>query len=180
MQGELRDKNDVKIFILYLLRHVGYPIDFASVNDIVLQDGIVGYFDFAHCFNELIETGNIDEITENGKLLYKISEQGISVADSLSSEIIAYIREKSLKSAMRVLDFERKGWTTKQSYVPLDDGRFKYTCTILEHKKELVSITVVLDSQKTLEKMMYNFRQRPEVVYRGLFTVLTGEINYLL
>ena len=180
MQGELKDKNDVKIFILYLLRHVGYPLDFANVNDIVLQDGVVGYFDFAECFNELIQAGNIEEITENGKLLYAITEQGKSVADSLQSEIIAFIREKSLKSAMRLLDFERKGWTAKQSYTTLEDGRYEYTCSIMEHKKKILSITVVLDSQKTLEKMMYNFKQRPEVVYRGLFTVLTGEINYLL
>ena len=59
MHSQLRDKNDIKIFILYLLRHIGYPLDFVSINDIVVQDGYVGYFDFAECFAELLETGNI-------------------------------------------------------------------------------------------------------------------------
>ena len=57
MQAQLKDKNDIKIFILYLMRHVGRPLDFVSINDIVVQDGYVGYFDFVECFAELLEAG---------------------------------------------------------------------------------------------------------------------------
>ena len=31
-----------------------------------------------------------------------------------------------------------------------------------------------------LEKMEYNFEKNPEVVYRGLLALLSGEINYLV
>jgi len=74
MQSQFRDKNDIKIFILYLLRHIGYPLDFVSINDIVVQDGYVGYFDFVECFAELLETGNILEIPaeEGREELYEI------------------------------------------------------------------------------------------------------------
>ena len=49
MQAALKDKNDIKIFILYLMRNVGYPLEFENLNDIVVQDGVVGYFDFVEC-----------------------------------------------------------------------------------------------------------------------------------
>ena len=43
--------NNVKIFILYLMQNVGYPLDFVSINDIVMQTDYVMYLDFAVAFN---------------------------------------------------------------------------------------------------------------------------------
>ncbi len=180
MQIQLREKNDIKIFILYLMRHIGYPLEFSNINDIVLQDGIVNYFDFAECFSELTETGNIRELKDGAVTKYEVTEKGREVCDSLQSDIIQTIRERSLKSALRLLDFEKKGWTVKRSYTELDDGRYEFNCKVLEHKKEYMNITLVVENRKALDRMIYNFDERPEVVYRGLMSVLTGEINYLL
>ena len=181
MQAELTEKNDVKIFILYLLDQVAYPLDFASIIDIVLQDNMVGYFDFAECFAELIESKNIEEIkADGGATLYAITEQGKQVARELQSDILPYIREKSFRSAVRYLDFQKKGWVPKCSYVERSDGKFEFTCKILEHKKDIVCVTMVLDSRNMLDRMLYNFRENPETVFKGLMSVLTGEINYLL
>lgn len=107
MQAALKDKNDIKIFILYLMRNVGYPLEFENLNDIVIQDGVVGYFDFVECFGELLDTGNVREIKgENGDL-YEITEQGKHVSDSLEGNLLGLIRDKSLKSALRLLSFKK-------------------------------------------------------------------------
>ena len=37
----LRDKTDIKIFILYLLMHIEHPVDFVTLHDLVVQDGFV-------------------------------------------------------------------------------------------------------------------------------------------
>ena len=179
--AQLKEKNDIKIFILYLMRHVGYPLDFSNINDIVLQDGIVNYFDFAECFAELIDSRNIEELREEGgETLYAITEQGKSVSDSLQSDLLMMIREKSLKSAIRLLDFQKKGLASKCGFEPLPDGRYEFNCRITEHKSDIMNITLTVDNKKMLDRMLYNFRERPETVYRGLLSVLTGEINYLL
>ena len=98
MQAPLRDKNDIKIFILYLLKNLKYPLDFNTISDIVVQDEFVNYFDFAECFAELLDSGTIEQIrvgdvveTEaaigsNGRPekkseLYRITENGIDVVD---------------------------------------------------------------------------------------------------
>ena len=51
---ELTDKFEIKIFILYLLKNIKEPLEFSTINDIVVQDGFVNYFDFAICFAELL------------------------------------------------------------------------------------------------------------------------------
>ncbi len=162
------------------MRNIGYPLDFGDINDIVLQDGIINYFDFAECFAELIDSGNVSEQRVDGKVIYSVTEQGKEVADSLQSDLVELIRERSLKSAMRLLDFNKRGWVTRHSYTELSDGRFDFNCKVLEHKKEIMSVSVTVDSRKALDRMIHNFEERPETVMRGLMSVLTGEINYLL
>jgi hypothetical protein len=182
MGNHLRDKNDIKIFILYLLCHVSYPLDFVSINDIVVQDGFVGYFDFVECFAELLETGNIMEIPADGEReeLYMITDQGIRVAESLDSRILPAIREKSVKSALRFLSFRERGAKLKFEFEPLQGGKFVATCLITEKDREVMRASVTVDSTTQLERIRSNFYDKPEVVYRGIMAVLTGEVNYLI
>ena len=55
MHAPLTDPNDIKIFILYLMKNLHRPLDFTTVSEISVQDGFVNYFDFASCFAELMD-----------------------------------------------------------------------------------------------------------------------------
>ena len=177
---QLIEKNDIKIFILYLLRNIGYPLEFSDINDVVLQDGLVNYFDFAECFAELIESKNIEEISGDKEPLYTVTEQGRNVSDSLESELFLMIREKSLKSALRLLNFKRRGSTFKYSWKELPNGKYEFSCKIIELKEPAMDLTITVDNKKMLDRMIYTFEERPETVYRGMLAIMTGEINYLL
>ena len=180
MQSVLNEKNDIKIFILYLMRNIGYSLDFESINDIVVQDGFVNYFDFAECFAELLETGNIAEEKWPSGNMYKITEQGIHVADTLQSNLLELLREKSLKSALRLLSFKRRGSDIGFETEDLPDGRVKVTCYIIENNLEIMRSCVIADSMIQLERMRYNFYDKPETVYKGMLAILSGDVNYLL
>ena len=177
----LTEKNDIKIFILYPLRNIGYPLDFTNVNDIMVQDEFVNYFDFAECFAELIDTGNVAEsVNEDGVTVYSVTEKGKEVSESLESDLYMLIREKSLKSALRLLDFKKRGSFSKCSYKELPDGKFEFSCKIVECREEIFNCTIKVDNKKMLDRMLYNFDNRPETAYRGMISLLTGEIDYLL
>lgn len=181
MQAPLRDKNDIKIFILYLMRNIGYPLDFSNINDIVVQDGLVNYFDFAECFAELLDTGNVEEIKREGdEPLYTVTEQGKTVADNLQSDLMMMIRERSLKSALRLLSFKKRGAQVKRSVTERPDGKFDLVCTIIEGKEETLSLNLIVDNKKQLDRMLYNFDEKPEMVYRGILAVISGEVSYLI
>lgn len=181
MQAPLKEKNDIKIFILYLMRNVGYPLDFPNINDIVVQDGLVNYFDFAECFAELLDTGNIAEIKTDGQpSLYNITEQGRAVADSLQSDLMMMIREKSLRSALRLLSFKKRGSQVKYRFSEREGGGYDFHCKIIEAKAEIMTLTFFVENKKLLDRIIYNFDNKPETVYRGMLAVLSGEINYLI
>ncbi len=193
MQAPLKEKNDIKIFILYLLKNIGYPLDFNTISDIVVQDEFVNYFDFAECFAELLDSGTIEmhrvvEETADGSLgrvektteLYNITENGVRVVEQLQSNLLIMIKEKSLKSAMRLLSFKARGSDIKCTGNEREDGRYDLHCEIIENRETSLSVDLVIDDKHQLEKMMYNFNERPEVIYRGVISLLTGDINYLI
>ena len=188
MLAPLKDKNDIKIFILYLLKNLNYPLDFNTISDIVVQDEFVNYFDFAECFAELLDCGNIEQLPPNpdadgdkkDKELYRITPNGITIAEQLQSSMLNMIKEKSLKSAMRMLSFKSRGSDVSCSYTEREDGRYDLRCVVSENGNKILDLGLIIESKYQLDKMVYNFNERPEVVYRGIISLLTGDINYLI
>lgn len=186
MQAPLKDKNDIKIFILYLLKNLNYPLDFNTIGDIVVQDEFVNYFDFAECFAELLDSGNIEQIRspDKGKSskgeLYRVTETGITIAEQLQSSLLNMIKEKSLKSALRMLSFKSRGSDVSCKTAEREDGRYDLLCEVSENGCKLLELGMIIDTKYQLDKMVYNFNERPEVVYRGIISLLTGDINYLI
>ena len=82
--------NNVKIFVLYLMENLNYPLDFVTLNDIVMQTDYVMYLDFAEAFHNMLDNGLINEIEEddNDEKLYVITEKGRFVARELKSELL--------------------------------------------------------------------------------------------
>ena len=179
MALKLYRKNDIKVFILFLLRNVGRPLDFTTVNDIVVQDEVVGYFDFAENFAELLETGNIAELRGPDGSRYQVTEQGIEVAEHLQSDILAQIREKSLQSALRLLSFQARGAKVHCDIEDLPKGCYLH-CGITEPKADPIHVQLYVETRQQAERMRHQFLSRPEILYRGILALLNGEMSYLL
>ncbi|MBR6676053.1 MAG: DUF4364 family protein [Clostridia bacterium] len=210
MASQLKKEDEIKIFILYLLDKIGYPLDYPSIGSIMMQDGIVNFFDFAQCFFALVDAGHIREIVtekpnrdcgeENSELcedgtseteadpdidyepattvLYEVTDTGRQVARVLSDSLMVTVREKSYRSALRHLSFERQGAYVNHSYRPDGDG-FLVNCSIKDHKGTVMDLTVRADSEYQLRRMLNNYSERPEVVFRGVVALLSGDVNYL-
>ena len=104
---ELTDKFEIKIFILFLLKNIKEPLEFSMINDIVIQDGYVNYFDFAICFAELLENGQILEQKrkEDSHPVYVITPAGEEAVSNVQMKLFTTVREKALRSALRLLAF---------------------------------------------------------------------------
>ena len=72
MASLVGDKRNVKIFVLYLMQNINYPMDFVTLNDIVMQNDYVMYLDFAEAFHEMVDMHLIDKFEEDGKEYVKM------------------------------------------------------------------------------------------------------------
>lgn len=186
MSSPIGGKKNVKIFVLYLMENINYPLDFTTLNDIVMQTDYVMYLDFAEAFHEMLDLGLILEIEDEGQKLYCVSQKGRCVAQELHSDIISSILDQSLASALRYLDFKRSGIEALCNIEKREDGRYNVICTFtqkrpgIDEKKSIIfTTTLAVDSLNRAERMIANFRTRPEAIYRGVTALLAGNVNFL-
>ena len=198
MATPLKNENEIKIFILYLLDKIGYPLDYPSIGEIMLADGVVNFFEFAECFLALVEAGHVRGITlkqnENGQIikkeiddnvdpeevvLYEVTESGKQVANVLQDNLMISVRERGYRSALRHLSFEKKGAVIDSSYTKNGNG-YLVNCIIKDKAGVLLDAKVQAENEHQLNKMLTNFSEKPEVVYRGILAVLSGEVNYII
>ena len=125
MGSPIGSMSNVKIFVLYLLENINYPLDFITINDIVMQTDYVMYLDFAEGFGEMLDGGLIEKVEISGEdPLYFVTAKGRCVARELHGDIISTILDQSLEKALRYLDFQKRGVVPKCTVEKLDDGRF--------------------------------------------------------
>lgn len=174
-------KQNVKIFVLYLMQNINYPMDYITINDIVMQNDYVLYLDFAESFNEMLDAGLIEIYgkNEDGDDLYTVSSRGKLIATELHGEIHMALLQKSLSCALRYLDFRKRGINISCKIEKRDDERFDVICKVNEKNQPILSTTLVVDNLEFAKKMEDNFRDHPEIVYRGIVSLVAGNINFL-
>lgn len=65
MKMTLNNPEEIKIFILYLLDRIGYPLSYSDLGTIVIRDGVIDYFAYFEYFCELVESGHIVEYAKD-------------------------------------------------------------------------------------------------------------------
>jgi hypothetical protein len=176
--GSMRN---VKIFVLYLMQNINYPLDYVTLNDIVMQNDYVMYIDFAEAFHEMLDADLIEicDHTETGDPLYIVTDKGRIVATELHSEILTSLLDKSLECALRYLNFKKRGIKVSCKVEPREDGRYDVTCVIKEKDVVIMQNSVVVDTLNRAKRMEDNFRDHPEVVYKGVLALLSGNVNFI-
>ena len=146
-----------------------------------MQTDYVMYLDFAESFHEMLDAELISVfgVNEAGDELYVVSDKGRIVATELHSEILSSILDKSLECALRYLDFKKRGVKISSRIERRDDGRFTVVCIIRENGNVIMENSVVVDTENRARRMEDNFRDHPEVVYKGVMALLSGNINFI-
>lgn len=177
--ARLKKSSDIRLFILFLLEHVQYPLDFNTLCDAATIDGVVDVFDFSEQFAYLLELGNISEIKESGTELYTISEQGKRISESLESTLSHTLRDYCLKRALTLLDFKKRG--AEMSVTPYEEnGKYYVKVKVTEKDTVKLDLKVEVEDESLQNKMLDNFNDKPDIIYKGIVSIMSGDINYLL
>ena len=187
MSSPLGGKRSVKIFLLYLMKNVRIPVDFQTLNDMVMQTDYVLYFDMAECFYELLDDGLICDIgpdpadtSAEPPTRYTVTDKGKVVAEQLQGDVLSTILEESLRCALRFLNFRKNGITTHCRLEPRrDDGTVDFYCSVEQNGRPIYETHLNVDSMARARRMEDNFRAHPENMYKATYALLCGNVNYL-
>jgi hypothetical protein len=146
-----------------------------------MQNDYVMYLDFAMAFHEMLDSGLIveDGKDERGEALYSVTRKGTMVAEQLRSDILPAVLDQSMTSALRYLDFQRRGVSVDCTTERRADNTFDVIFTLKEKDKTIFETKLNVDSEYRAHQMRKTFRDRPDVIYRGVVALLSGKVDYL-
>ena len=175
----LNSITDLKVFLLFLLDNIRYPIDSDAIMSIVAENTNEISLDYEQCLGELVDSEHLlfDEI--EGVRYYMISDKGRAVATELYDNLDAGFRDKSLRSAIRHLSLSKSGASIKAYIEKTESGRYRVTLEAFDRYGELMSTSLTVNSLAEAEQIKKNFESKPDGVYRGVLFSATGRIEYL-
>ena len=169
MGARLKNKNDIKIFILYLLQNINYPLDFPTINDIVVQDEYVNYFDFAECLSDLVRT---EHLTLSADGLYAITDKGLRNSRICESSLPYSVRlrcDKNLAACNRHL---RRKSQVKASTEKRPNGTYTVRLELSDDMGSVMDLRLAIPREDMAAMLTERFQKSPERLYGEIMRAL--------
>lgn len=169
----------IKIFLLFLLDRLGYPIDYTTLIRMIAENAPTLSLDYEECIRALTDSGHLYCDTVDGERYYMISDTGRKVAAELYDTLEPALRERSERCAAKYLSLSARDAKIDSRIEALANGRFSVVMHITDPGGELLSVSLTVASRAEAEVARRNFEAKPEGVYRSVLYGLTGQIEYI-
>ena len=176
---KLRTMTDIKVFILFLLNNIGYPVDHSTVIEMVAENTEEILIDYDECLRELSDDGHLLFDEYQGERYYMISDTGRMIASELYDTLDKDFREKSLRYAAKYTSLSKSGATINATVEEAPGKRYKVTMRISDSIGEIMCTSITVPSYAEAEKIKNNFEAKPNGVYRGVLFSATGRLEFL-
>ena len=174
--GYLREKDDIKYFILFSMDRLPFPVGEPELLDICLIDDAFGYFEFSEAFAELQSTGHVRRLEdEEGRALYTITPLGREASQIFQEDLPISVRDKAQAAAARVVRKIRRDSSITAFHTPGKDGTFQVHLAISDPQETVLSMDVQVMNRRQCARVEKNFRQNAESVYSGILELLLEE-----
>ena len=170
--GGLRNKNEIRILICYLLASVDAPLSKNDIVSIIQDNGLANYFEVTDALAELAEHGNVITSGEKNELC-AASRTACMIAKQLDTALPAVVRDKVVAAAINLLASARRESENKVEILKLDRG-YNVVCHISGGDMDLMNFSLYVPDLYQANMVKSNFHRAPEDVYRMLLALVTG------
>jgi hypothetical protein len=170
--GGLRNKNEIKILICYLLASVGAPLSKSDIISIIQDNALANYFEVTDCLAELAENGNV--ITSGAQNeLCSAGDTALMIAKQLDSALPPVVRDKAIAAAINLLAKAKRESENKVEIMKVERG-YNVICHISGGEVDLMNFTLCVPDLYQANMVKDQFHRSPETVYRMLLALVTG------
>lgn len=167
--GGLRDKNQIKILICFIMDKVRHPLSKSDVALALQTYGIANYFETSNSFSEMISSGSIKK-QNDGK--YCITKEGKIIVEELSAKLPSLIKDRGLRA---VRNYVERAKSEKENKVSIKENKygFEVTCIISDGSFEMLKFSLYAPDIETACRMKNNFYKNPEDIYKNILLLVT-------
>lgn len=171
--GGLRNRDDIRLLICYLLKSVDAPMTRQMLNEAMQEDGLANYFEVGQAIEELLKTGNITADILDEDEVISVTAKGREAAELLQTSLPRTVREKAVNSAIRLTTRAKIERENKIEVRKEENGGYTITFTLFDKETELMKLSVYVSDSLQLETVKQNFINDPVKVYSTIITSLS-------
>lgn len=171
--GGLRNRDDIRLLVCYLLKSVDAPMTRQMLNDAMQEDGLANYFEVGQAIEELLKTGNITADIADDEEVLSVTNKGREAAELLQTSLPKTVREKAVNSAIRLTTRAKIERENKIEVKKEENGGYNITFTLFDRDTELMKLSIFVADSLQLEQVKQNFIDDPVKVYSTIITSLT-------
>lgn len=171
--GGLRNRDDIRLLVCYLLKSVDSPMTRQMLNEAMQEDGLANYFEVSQAIEELLKTGNITADIMDEDEVISVTDKGREAADILQTSLPKTVREKAVNSAIRLITKARVERENQIEVTKEENGGFTITFTLFDKNTQFMKLSVYACDSLQLEQIKKNFIKDPVKVYSTIITSLT-------
>ncbi len=175
----LKTETDIKVFLLFLLDNIGYPLEYEVLMSIVEENTDEISLDYGECLTRLVESGHLILDDLDGDSYFSISDKGHMIASELYDTLDKSFRERSLRAAIQYISLTDSGKSINSYITETESGRYKVTMEAADRFGEVMSVSVTVNSKQDAEMIKKNYDAKPDGVYRGVLFSVTGKLDYI-
>ncbi len=172
--GGLHALGDVKALILYISRSAATALTQENFTEIVLNDGLVNYFDFSQAFQELLQEGLLDILSVEESDKYVITEIGAQTEQLYEKKLPFNVKKKTLAALTKVLAKIQRDSSTHTEILPTTGG-FHVVCRLSEKEQTLLEYTVLVPDEMQAHMIADQFAKYPTEKYQAIMSALIDE-----
>ena len=172
--GGLYEIADVKGLILFLLKEADCILKEAQLTDVLMEDGLVEYFDYKQAMEQLLLTGLIDIASMEETGSFRITQQGRDVEIEYEKKIPYNVRSKTLDALKRNLRKKKEDDQIFTEIAPSPSG-YSVRCNIREGGETMLSYEVLVPDQRTAYYAAERFRENPSAYYQKIMEIVLDE-----
>lgn len=171
--GGLRNREEIRLLICYLLKTIDKPLEKSQLNDAVLENGLANYFEVNQALTELLSNASIDTVIENDEECLVILPRGREIAESLETTLPITVRERAVNSAIKLMTFKRVEKENKVEIIKLDNGGYNVVFSLMSGNDELMRLTLFAGDSLQAQTIKENYLKDPVKLYSSIITALT-------
>ena len=169
--GFIREKLEIKILILFILRRLSAPVSLDVLTDLTMCDDGISYFDFAESVNELVESEHLR--FEDGK--YSPTAKGKRNGEITEVNLPYSVRQKAEKKTSALRAEQNRDAMIKTSHTVKPDGACTVTLALSDGVGEIVNMELFAANEQQAIELEQGFRKNAEKIYNAVIKLILEE-----
>lgn len=170
--GGLTSSTEIRLLLCYLIKNTG-PITRAEIENALMEEALVNYFEIGSCLDDITKQGLVAE--REGS--YTITEKGVKVAQELAWDLPRSVRERAVLAVMHSQNWARKEAAYSARITEKADGHCTVCCTVKALDEELFRLDLGTPDRVSAELIKKQFILKGNEVYQLLINKLTEDLS---